>query len=95
MNVLTETTYFSGNQNQPARAEQLKASLAEQFSDEYPNLDERLVHQSIADADAVTSLTFAPLLLLPVLAEEKVRQAATWSRHQRAVRRSGVLAVAA
>jgi hypothetical protein len=49
----------------------------------------------VNEAYALASETFAPLLLLPVLAEEKVQKVAAWSAHQRAVRLARPLAVAA
>jgi Na+(H+)/acetate symporter ActP len=65
--------------------EQLKSSLIRRLSSEYASVGARLVHQIVNEAYALASATFAPLLLLPVLAEEKVQNAAAWSAHQNAI----------
>jgi hypothetical protein len=65
------------------------------LSAEYADLGEWRVRQAVNEADALASLTYVPLLVLPTLAEEKVQQAAAWSAHQRAVRRSDAVALAA
>ncbi len=75
--------------------EQFKSSLVRRLSAEYAGVGERLIYQTVNEAYALASETFAPLLLLPVLAEEKVQQVAAWSAHQRAVRFARPLAVAA
>src|ERR1700744_5299733 len=67
-------------------AEELKACLVRKLSAEYSAVDARLVHQAINEAHALAALTGVPLLVLPALAEEKVRAASVWSARQRAVR---------
>src|SRR5580700_2497539 len=64
-------------------AEKLKSALVKRFSAEYVGVATRLVYQAVNEAYALVSLTPEPLLLLPVLAEEKVRNAALWSARQR------------
>jgi hypothetical protein len=68
-----------------SRAEELKTSLTKRLSAEYAGVGARLVYQIVNEAYALASTNFAPLLLLPVLAEEKVQQAAAWSAHQRTI----------
>jgi hypothetical protein len=76
-------------------AEQLKSSLVKRLSSEYAGLGRRLVHQTVNEAYALASATQVPLLLLPVLAEEKVQNVAAWSSRQRAIRYSHGHALAA
>jgi hypothetical protein len=66
-------------------AEKLKSALVKRLGAEYAEVGPRLVYQAVNEADALASLTSVPLLLLPALAEEKVRKAAAWTAHQRAV----------
>jgi hypothetical protein len=66
-------------------AEELKSALVARLSAEYAEVGPRLVSQAVNEADALASLTSVPLLVLPTLAEEKVRKAAEWTAHQRAV----------
>ena len=67
----------------------LKNALVQRFSAEYSDLQPHLVRRAVHDADALASLTAIPHLLLPVLAEEKVQKARSWSLHQqRAFQRS-------
>jgi hypothetical protein len=67
------------------RAEELKLSLVNKLNSEYAGVGARLVYQLVNEAYALASANFAPLLLLPVLAEEKVQNAAAWSAHQHAI----------
>jgi hypothetical protein len=78
-----------------AKAEHLKSALAQRLSAEYADVESRLVWQAVNEAHALAATTFAPLLVLPDLAEEKVQQVAAWSNHQRSVRRGEFLAHAA
>jgi RND family efflux transporter MFP subunit len=68
-----------------SKAEQLKSALVEKFSSEYAGVATRLIFQAVNEAYALVSLTSEPLLLLPVLAEEKVQSAAAWSARQRSL----------
>ena len=54
----------------------------------------RLTHSGIA-LGLVTAARYAPILLLPSLAEEKVQSAADWSIRQGSLRCAGHLAFAA
>ncbi len=83
------------NINSAVLTEQLKSSLIRRLSAEYAGVGKRLVYQAVNEAYALASENFAPLLLLPVLAEEKVQKVAAWSAHQRAIRFARPLAVAA
>jgi hypothetical protein len=97
VNYLTITTNMKElkNNNSDVLTEQLKSSLVRSLSAEYAGLGKRLIYQTVNEAWALASETFAPLLLLPVLAEEKVQKLVAWSAHQRAVRLARPLAVAA
>jgi hypothetical protein len=77
-----------------SKAEKLKSALVKRLGEEYGDIEPRLIHQAVNDADALASLTFAPLLLLPVLAEEKVQEIGAWSSRQRAVLNGQSLAFA-
>jgi hypothetical protein len=68
-----------------SRAEQLKSALLKRFRAEYEGMNPRLIVQAINEAHALASVSGEPLLLLPVLAEEKVQRAAAWSERQRSV----------
>jgi hypothetical protein len=74
--------------------EKLKLALVKRFSAEYVGVATRLVHQAVNEAYALVSLTPEPLLLLPVLAEEKVQNAAAWTARQQSMRGSNFLALA-
>jgi hypothetical protein len=67
------------------KAEELKSALVKKLSAEYDGVATRLVFQAVNEAYALVSLTGEPLLLLPVLAEEKVQSAAAWSARQRSL----------
>ena len=77
------------------KTEQLKSALVRRLSAQYADVGPRLVYQAVNEADALASLTFVPLLVLPALAEEKVQKAAAWSAHQRALRGADSVAFAA
>ncbi len=85
----------ASNTGSAFRAEELKSALVRRLSAEYAEVGERMVRQAVNEADALASLTFVPLLVLPTLAEEKVQQAAAWSAQRRAVRRCDAVALAA
>ena len=68
-----------------SRERALKSALVKRLSLEYADLEASLVARAVNEADALASLTFAPLLVLPVLAEEKVQQLAAWSARQHAL----------
>lgn len=68
-----------------SRAEELKTSLVTRLSVEYAGVGARLVYQTVNEAYALAATCFAPLLLLPLLAEEKVRKAAARSARQQAI----------
>lgn len=75
--------------------EELKAELVKKLSAEYSDVATRLVYQSVNEAYALAALTGEPLLLLPVLAEEKVQNAAAWSVRQQSVLQGAPIAFAA
>jgi hypothetical protein len=85
--LLSENTNMKNSRNiVPAvTAEELKSALVARLNAEYAEVSPRLVYQAVNEADALASLTSVPLLVLPALAEEKVRKAAEWTAHQRAV----------
>ncbi len=77
------------------KLEEFKASLAARLAAEFGRVEARLVHQAVNEAYALASTTFTPLLVLPELAEEKVRQLAAWSDRQHAMLAPRTLALAA
>jgi len=78
-----------------SQAEALKSGLVKRLSAEYADVGEGMVRQAVREADALASLTFAPLLVLPDLAEEKVQQAAGLSARGHSLLRRGSIAFAA
>lgn len=68
-----------------AKLEALKTKLIENLGAEFFDLQERLVRRAVEEAEALVSLTAHPLLLLPALAEEKVREARDWNRRQQTI----------
>jgi RND family efflux transporter MFP subunit len=68
-----------------AKLQALKTNLVRRFAVEFSDLQERIVRRAVDDADALASLTGFSYLLLPVLAEEKVREAREWSRRQKVI----------
>src|SRR4029077_15509540 len=77
------------------RIEVLKSTLVEKLGAEFKDVEPRLLYLAVNEAAALASLTPVPLLLLPSLAEEKVRSAAAWSADQRCRRDPGCLSLAA
>lgn len=62
----------------------LKEGMVAELSSRFEGmLDERRLRQVINEADALAATTPFPALLLPTLAEEKVRAAADWQAKQR------------
>jgi len=78
-----------------SKAEQLKSALVKRLSAEYADLATRLVYQAVNEAYALAALAGEPLLMLPVLAEEKVQTAAAWNARQRSLFEGRTLAFAA
>jgi hypothetical protein len=99
LNENEETPMKNANHSVPlfpiSTAEKLKSALVKKFTSEYAAVAARLVYQAVNEAYALVALTPEPLLLLPVLAEEKVQSAAAWTAHQRSLRRSDPFALAA
>lgn len=63
--------------------ERIAADLAEEFAG---LLNARLVRQFVNEADSLAATTPFPALLLPALAEEKVRNASAWVARQQMIR---------
>ena len=63
----------------------LKTHIAAELSKEFASLNSRLIQQVVNEADSLAATTPYPALLLPVLAEEKVRAASVWAARQRAI----------
>src|SRR5438445_3071096 len=76
---------------QGVRMEALKTKLIENLGAEFFEIRERLVKRAVEEAEALVSLTAHPLLLLPALAEEKVRAAWDWNRLQQTIFKRGYL----
>ena len=77
------------------KAQALKSELVKKLSAEYADVASHLVFQSVNEAHALAATTYVPLLVLPALAEEKVRKAAAWTAHQRALLGAHEIAFAA
>ena len=65
--------------------EALKAALTRRLKSEYAGVATRMVYQAVNEACAAASQTLEPLLFLPALAEEKVQEAAAWTKRQGAL----------
>jgi len=65
--------------------EALKNRLIQRFTAEFSDVQVRLVRQAVDEALALATLTLFPHLVLPTLAEEKVRSIRNWSFRQRAI----------
>jgi hypothetical protein len=88
VHFLTQTTKDTPMKNNIIlKLQELKSALVKRLSAEYAGLEARLVWQAVNEAHALAATTFAPILVMPDLAEEKVQRAAEWSNHQRALRR--------
>jgi len=77
------------------KLQELKSDLVQRLSAEYAGVKARLIWQAVNEAHALAATTFAPILVMPDLAEEKVQRAAAWSNHQRMLRRADFFARAA
>jgi hypothetical protein len=64
----------------------LKIRLAADLARSFNNLSGQLLWQAVNEADAIAATTPFPALVLPALAEEKVRDASLWSARQRLIR---------
>ena len=64
----------------------LKNRLASDLANQFGTLNARLVRQVVNEADSLAATTPFPALLLPVLAEEKVRNASYWAARQQLIR---------
>jgi hypothetical protein len=73
----------------------LKSRLIFDLSEEYSEIGMRRVHQAVNEAESLASQTPVPFLVLPDLAEEKVRKLAAWFAHQQSVLQRGAEALAA
>jgi hypothetical protein len=92
---LREPRPDTSNKSSGSKEKELKSSLLARLTTEHLDVDASLVYQAVNEAHALASLTTVPLLLLPLLAEEKVQKAAAWSVHQRSLRHGNRLALAA
>src|SRR5947207_2451493 len=77
------TTYAKlGSTNRSAACQckwaDFKNNLVSRLSSEFPEVQSRLVHQAVVEADALASLTGVACLILPTLAEEKVAGLRDW-----------------
>ena len=77
-------TRFSTEESQAAF--DLKQRLAANLANEFTGLNRQLVYQAVNEADSLAATTPFPALLLPALAEEKVRAASNWATRQRLIR---------
>ena len=72
----------------------LKQRLARDLANEFTGVNRQLVYQVVNEADSLAASTPFPALLLPALAEEKVRAASLWAARQQLIREQ-TLALAA
>lgn len=63
----------------------LKERVATDLAKEFASLNSRLIQQVVNEADSFAATTPYPALLLPVLAEEKVRTASAWAARQQTI----------
>src|SRR5271163_4184084 len=68
-----------------AKLEALKTNLIDSIAAEFSDLEKSIVRRAVEDVDALASATGFALLLLPALAEEKVREARAWHRRQQSI----------
>ena len=64
----------------------LKRRLTRELANEFAGLNRQLVYQVVNEADSLAATTPFPALLLPALAEEKVRTASQWAARQQLIR---------
>src|SRR5689334_11981345 len=64
----------------------LKQRLARDLANQFTGLNQQLVYQVVNEADSLAATTPFPTLLLPALAEEKVRAASQWAARQQLIR---------
>lgn len=64
----------------------LKCRIASDLAHRFNNLSGQLLWQAVNEADAIAATTAFPALVLPALAEEKVRDASLWAARQRLIR---------
>jgi hypothetical protein len=64
----------------------LKDRVAFDLAHRFNNLNGQLLWQAVNEADALAATTAFPALVLPALAEEKVRHASLWAARQRLIR---------
>jgi len=72
-----------------AKLAELKSALVARLSWEHAELAAHLVRQAVNEAVALASVNYAPLLLLPALAEEKVQEVSEWSARQHSLLSGG------
>ena len=83
---------FSAEPSQ--RSAMLREHVTAELAKEYGSLSSRLIYQVVNEADSLAATTAYPTLLLPALAEEKVRSASEWAARQQVIRNQ-TLALAA
>jgi len=64
----------------------LKQRILNELSREFAGLNRQLIYQVVNEADSLAATTPFPALLLPALAEEKVRAASRWAARQQLIR---------
>jgi hypothetical protein len=93
VNILSHNTKDTPMKNNIIlKLQKLKSALVKRLSAEYAGVEAGLIWQAVNEAHALAATTFAPILVMPDLAEEKVRRAAAWSKHQRTLRHSDFFA---
>jgi hypothetical protein len=75
---------FSGDCSE--KFAKLKGRVASDLAHRFNNLSGQMLWQAVNEADALAATTAFPALVLPALAEEKVRHASLWAARQRLIR---------
>jgi hypothetical protein len=78
-----------------AKLEAFKTNLVHRLTAEFSGLQSYLVRRAVEEADDLAAATGIPFLVLPTLAEEKVRNARELSLRQNSVFQPSVLSRAA
>jgi hypothetical protein len=73
-----------------AKLAKLKSRIASDLAHRFNNLNGQLLWQAVNEADALAATTAFPSLVLPALAEEKVREASLWAARQRLIRERSI-----
>lgn len=68
-----------------AALEEVRGRWLMAFQARWPSTPARMMERAIGEALALASCTVAPLLVFPMLAEEKVAEVVSWHERQRRI----------